>query len=111
MAKTSATVAVGPKSLATAVELRPSVQHWWFEWPPRNLNLEPSVMLFQNMNDSTVCVQNILFFRIPDSLYSDAVSGWVGLVLAHPEFWNQLTLFQPRRAYHAYHIAHQNLKT
>ena len=32
------------------------------------------------------CVQNILFYRIPESLYSDVVSGWAGLVIAHPEF-------------------------
>ena len=28
--------------------------------------------------------------------YSDAVSGWAGGALAHPEFGSSITLFQPR---------------
>ena len=56
------------------------------------------------------CVHNILS-RIPDSLDSDAVSGWAGLVLAHPEFWNSVNPILTKGAYYAHHIAHQDLKT
>ena len=38
------------------------------------------------------------------SINSDAVSGWAGLALAHPDLGFQLTLFQPGEVDYAHHI-------